>query len=380
MYRRALGETNGERERQRMRRRVAEEGERWRVGMVGKESLVASGEERREWEGGRRRDGKNTLAKEKERERERKRRPGEGLQHARRGKGGGSIVINIYFLGSFLPAPLSLLPCAYAQSRLESSYAIKWVRAFELSARARVWKVVRFPNRSGKERRKKTGRSQRSRRTAGRSGETSFREIVYFPVSNYSPARVPSFPWLFATIQPRCFHLSSAENLSAWRLYRIRQLARPLRIFFFPPFSSFYSFITHARSTLAPLGSFTFLRASIIVRRGLLLTQIRVHFVATRAAVTNLVAVFFYHHSPVRCVTPLHIATFVTAHISLRFFFYFFFPSHASFHCCRPEFHAGVRVFPLMRARDSPLPAVSQRTENTLHSSFFDEKSIPPSL
>ena len=37
--------------------------------MEGNESLVASGEERREWEGGRRRDGKNTLAKEKERER-----------------------------------------------------------------------------------------------------------------------------------------------------------------------------------------------------------------------------------------------------------------------------------------------------------------------
>lgn len=110
--------------------------------MEGKESLVASGEKKgARWEGGRRRDGKNTLAKEKEREREE--RPGGGLQRARgggRGRGeGGSIVINIYFLGSFLPAPLSLLPCAYAQSRLESSYAIKWVRAFELSARARAY-------------------------------------------------------------------------------------------------------------------------------------------------------------------------------------------------------------------------------------------------
>lgn len=53
----------------------------------------------------------------------------EGKGGRRRGEGGwghswgGSIVINIYFLGS--SQLLSLLPCAYAQSRLESGYAIK---------------------------------------------------------------------------------------------------------------------------------------------------------------------------------------------------------------------------------------------------------------
>lgn len=74
-----------------------------------------------------------------------------------------------------------------------------------------------------------------------------------FPSEQLFPGSSTKFSWLFATIEPRCFHLSSAENLSARRLYRIRQLARPLRVFssFF-----FFGFITHARPT-SPLGSFT---------------------------------------------------------------------------------------------------------------------------
>lgn len=148
-----------------------------------------------------------------------------------------------------------------------------------------------------------------------------------FPSEQLFPGSSTKFSWLFATIEPRCFHLSSAENLSARRLYRIRQLARPLRVFF--PFF-FFGFITHARPT-SPLGSFTFLRASIIVQ-GPLLTQIRVHFVATTwpgSSRLSSISVLY------RCfsVFTLHPAPG-----------YSMFLSHASLHCCRPEFRARVRV------------------------------------
>lgn len=97
---------------------------------------------------------------------------------------------------------------------------------------------------------------------------------------------------------------------------------------FFPFF--FFGFITHARPT-SPLGSFTFLRASIIVQ-GPLLTQIRVHFVATTwpgSSRLSSISVLY------RCfsVFTLHPAPGYST-----------FLSHASLHCCRLEFRARVRV------------------------------------
>lgn len=138
MHRRALGETNGERGRGRAR---GEERRGRRHSCIGgrKESARVGG-------GGGEIE-KNIAA-----------RGGEGGSRREEGgwghSWGGSIVINIYFLGS--PPPnysrcyrvLMHNGVSSLDTRLN-----RYIRAFELSACTRlVWKVVRFPNRSGEER------------------------------------------------------------------------------------------------------------------------------------------------------------------------------------------------------------------------------------
>lgn len=188
----------------------------------------------REWEVERRRDRKNMRAKEKE-------RTGGGSRGEE-----ASLLIFISLARSSQPTPLSLLPCAYAQSRLESSCAIKRVRAFELSARTRV-SYARGTRRMESSTISKSKQKGKEVETAvptigEQRAEAEKRSFVKscFPSEQLFPGSSTKFSWLFATIEPRCFHLSSAENLSARRLYRIRQLARPLRVF-----SSFFLFRFH---------------------------------------------------------------------------------------------------------------------------------------
>lgn len=165
----------------------------------------------------------------------------EGKGGRRRGEGGwrhswgGSIVINIYFLGS--PPPNYSRCCRVLMHNRVSSLDTRlnrYIRAFELSACTRLaWKVVRFPNRSGKERRKRwwnPGRDERKKKKKKKRGrrrrgiafsEPRTRSSIYLPqrtypiVSNTAAAHrfYLFFPSLFR------FHNPRALNWPASQLY-----------------------------------------------------------------------------------------------------------------------------------------------------------------